>query len=484
MAAKPADQGSEMGRALATLGQELQARQATSARRASGSSTGSFGGKGGKSIPRKSVAKGWVQQQWDRPLIFSEGQQAPGLETNKAIVLVNRVTRFATFMCFVIAVLKVVVYEATASAVVKTSTLDALGDLTANLIAVFTCWKMSRVDTDRYPAGQSKFESLGVLIFATLMATFMFANIVSNLEELVKHQEVSNEVAVKAFWSILFFGSKDSWAAESSPSWEALRTGALDETKGIDIASLSTAMRKTVNAENFSHACQEIAGIVHEVAEVKTQDKQNFESMIAVVFLGICAFYKLCLWLYCVQVAIPKSGSTVLEALARDKRNDVVATSFVICCLLVSWLMEDGLGDFARKLDPLSSVALSIIIMVTWIQLLLEQLSALSQASANSDVLAAMRSTVNALVSTHGCTVGRLKMYRYNVKKYMLHVELGGPPICAFLLSSTRATKLGHVLASAACTTVLKICGPTVHSVTDCRNARNCTTATTAAACA
>lgn len=44
-----------------------------------------------------------------------------------------------------------------------------------------------------------------------------------------------------------------------------------------------------------------------------------------------------CLWLYCIYFAIPKSGSSVLVALATDKRNDFICTSFWLrpCSMLL-----------------------------------------------------------------------------------------------------------------------------------------------------
>ena len=44
-------------------------------------------------------------------------------------------------------------------------------------------------------------------------------------------------------------------------------------------------------------------------------------------FLHWLHMLRLCLWLYCLLYAIPKSGSSVLVALATDKRNDFICTS-------------------------------------------------------------------------------------------------------------------------------------------------------------
>ena len=83
--------------------------------------------------------------------------------------LVAYITRFATAMCIAIAVAKVYAYTRTGAAVMKTSALDSLGDLVANIIALYTGYRVASPDTERYPVGLGRLEPIGVLIFSTLM---------------------------------------------------------------------------------------------------------------------------------------------------------------------------------------------------------------------------------------------------------------------------------------------------------------------------
>lgn len=83
--------------------------------------------------------------------------------------LVATITRFATVMCIAIAVAKVYAYTRTGAAVMKTSALDSLGDLVANVIALYTGYRVASPDTERYPVGLGRLEPIGVLIFSTLM---------------------------------------------------------------------------------------------------------------------------------------------------------------------------------------------------------------------------------------------------------------------------------------------------------------------------
>eukprot|EP00913_Durusdinium_trenchii_P015947 g14986.t1 len=80
-------------------------------------------------------------------------------------------------------------------------------------------------------------------------------------------------------------------------------------------------------------------------------------------FLGCCASYKCCLWLFCIYYAIPKTGSSVLVALATDKRNDFMCTSFVILVTFAAaYFLKDN-QELEDKVDPFVSLLLSFIIM-------------------------------------------------------------------------------------------------------------------------
>merc|ERR1719343_1497108 len=77
--------------------------------------------------------------------------------------------------------------------------------------------------------------------------------------------------------------------------------------------------------------------IVKEVSKYENEAAKYGDLVFQNVFLGMCATYKFCLWLFCMLYAVPKSGSNVLVALAADKRNDFCVTGTMILVTSVAW---------------------------------------------------------------------------------------------------------------------------------------------------
>merc|ERR1719277_1235204 len=150
---------------------------------------------------RRSSTKSWIADD-TRSKLTGGGERA--LENDESMKIVACTTRFATVMCVIIAIVKVMVYIKVKAAVVKTSALDSCGDLIANCITLYTSYKMSRVDIDKYPVGQSKMEPIGVLVFSTLMMAMMIANAISNVEDVMEDEEDVGAQAIGNFWKAMF----------------------------------------------------------------------------------------------------------------------------------------------------------------------------------------------------------------------------------------------------------------------------------------
>merc|ERR1719414_2467652 len=152
------------------------------------------------------------------------------------------------------------------------------------------------------------------------------------------------------------------------------------------------------SAPTFENSYNVIEQTQNQAAEVPDPELAWGTLLFQNAFLGCCATYKLCLFLYVQFVAIPKTGSTVLQALANDKRNDFIATSFVITVTFMAKICEEGLNSMKKGLsemiDPLASLTLSIVIMYTWGTLVGEQLVSLSAGVVENDVLEGIQQEV------------------------------------------------------------------------------------------
>jgi len=335
--------------------------------------------------------------------------QAGIQEQQESLRIVRNTTRFATVMCVVIAFTKISIYMITEADVVRTSALDSLGDLMANMITLYTGYRMSQVDPKRYPAGQGKFQSIGCLVFSTLMFALMFGNAISNLEGLVESKDDVGFKAISRFFDqTRTLPEFDAWQSDliCEEAGECIWKG---ETKIVnplilyfkengtaDEKLMADSMKDMVTREELVQTISLYENAAEKWAELKMQ---NF-------FLGCCASYKCCLWLFCIYYAIPKTGSSVLVALATDKRNDFMCTSFVILVTFAAaYFLKDN-QELEDKVDPFVSLLLSFIIMYTWSQLMIEHITLLSQEASPAEFRAGVEAEVRGVVKEDSpCTV-------------------------------------------------------------------------------
>lgn len=361
---------------------------------------------------RRSSCKSWTLQNEapkDIDDVLTPGQQ-----------VVKCTTQFATCMCVVIAIIKVMVYFMTGKDVVRTSALDSCGDLMANCMVLYTGYRMRNEDKKRYPAGQRKFQSIGCLVFSTFMFALMFGNSLNNIETLTEGKDEIGEEAIQTF----FRNTKTAYMADDTRGlnktlwepWYALidEKGEWkpDEDEIDNPLALFYSESEEEDIKKMGKDMMEKKGkvsraeLVEEASEYENEAEEGKELRLTIIFLGICATYKLCLWSYCMLYAIPKSGgSSVLIALATDKRNDFICTYTVVGATFIAWLLKDKMDDqLYDKVDPLVSLLASIFIMYSWAQLMIEHITTLTVPCGDDDTCNKVISAVMDCVNGSPCT--------------------------------------------------------------------------------
>ncbi|CAE7451858.1 MTP3 [Symbiodinium pilosum] len=371
----------------------------------------------GASIARQSrasrVQKSWIVGDEADGAIVHDAVQA-GVREQEAMSIVKCTTRFATVMCVMIAIVKVSIYLYSGSEVVRTSALDSLGDLMANMITLYTGYRMTHVDFKKYPVGQKKFQSIGCLVFSTLMFALMFGNALSNLESLIESKDDIGHKAITRFFQQTGSVSEFSqWRADLECTDEEECTW---RSPTDNAAKIQNPLKKFFEvhgdeAEKAMYANEPAeltrGEVVQQIADYENEAEQWQQLKTQNLFLGCCATYKLCLWLYCLLYAIPKSGSSVLVALATDKRNDFICTSFVITSTFFAAIFPDFTGKFIanEKVDPFVSLLLSFFIMYTWSELMVEHMTVLSEQVGNDEFCEGVRKEVFDVVKGSPCGV-------------------------------------------------------------------------------
>lgn len=378
-----------------------------------GKSTGISTGAAARRSRRSTVAKTWMGDDSFVQTSTAHDADVAGIDQEEAMKVVKCTTRFATIMCIAIACVKVTLYFVTKQAVVRTSALDSLGDLLANCISLYTGYRMTQTDQKKYPAGQSKFQHIGCLVFSTFMFALMFGNALGNAESLVESEDQVGKAAISRF----FYQTGDLGTEfQGFEKWHgavALSDGDFEWTSdrkydnpvkkffekqgSAGEKEFAKEMEDKVTMEEIVDYAAEYENDADEWADLKTQNG----------FLGICATYKLCLWLYCILHAIPKSKSSVLVALATDKRNDFICTYSVIFATFMAFLFKDGVSKVIseEKVDPFVSLILSCVIMATWIQLMIEHAQILSQEAGNDEFRDGICQLVTSSLEASRCSI-------------------------------------------------------------------------------
>ncbi|PNT63572.1 hypothetical protein BRADI_4g17426v3 [Brachypodium distachyon] len=86
----------------------------------------------------------------------------------------------------------------TGSMSITVSTLDSLLDLMAGGILWFTHLSMKKVNIYKYPIGKLRVQPVGIIVFASIMATLGFQVLVQAIEQLVENKP-GNKIISYAF---------------------------------------------------------------------------------------------------------------------------------------------------------------------------------------------------------------------------------------------------------------------------------------------
>eukprot|EP00931_Biecheleriopsis_adriatica_P070437 TRINITY_DN44204_c0_g1_i1.p1 TRINITY_DN44204_c0_g1~~TRINITY_DN44204_c0_g1_i1.p1 ORF type:complete len:484 (+),score=105.76 TRINITY_DN44204_c0_g1_i1:70-1452(+) len=407
--------------------------------RRSSAAAGASAGRQGRS---SRVRKSWIATESDRRSWTASDASQAGIAEDEALRIVTATTRFATGMCVIIAITKVCIYLSTEAEVVRTSALDSLGDLMANMITLYTGYRMANMDEKRYPAGQGKFQSIGCLVFSTLMFALMFGNALANMKSLAETKDDIGFQAISRFFAQTgsLGGDFEHWHNAVSLKaggyvWKS--TEKLENPLKPYFAAEGNAAEKAWAAKLPDEISMK--GIVSLVAEYENEADKWEELKSQNFFLGCCATYKLCLYLYCILEAIPKSGSSVLVALATDNWNYfictssvIVATTFCACCPgIVGFFMSQ------ERVDPFVSLVLSCFIMYSWAELMIEHMTILSQEAATLEFSEGVKAEVrrNMLQQARGSTFSimdeDIKVYKSGLAHTVevnLNVNSAGTP--------------------------------------------------------
>lgn len=369
-----------------------------------------------------------------------------GISQAEAMQVVKCTTRFATVMCVIIAIVKIGVYLYTKAEVVRTSALDSIGDLVANMISLYTGYRMANPDSRRYPAGQGKFQSIGCLVFSTLMFTLMFGNALGNVESLMESKDDIGMKSITRFFCQTeeLGGDFKDWHKDidcSADEYEWKKKGDKIDNPLVpfflqngDDAEKEWAQDMDKHQDKITR--KELAKLISDY-ENKAESWQELKEQNTV--LALCATYKCCLWLFCVLYAIPKSGSSVLVALATDKRNDFVCTTTVIIATFFAATATDFVENFMSedKVDPFVSFCLSIFIMYSWAGLMIEHLTILSQETANTQYCEGIMTEIQNLLQGSSCSV--------DSKDVKIYQSGAGNTIEATLVVSSASTQFSEV---------------------------------------
>jgi hypothetical protein len=259
------------------------------------------------------------------------------------------------------------------------------------------------------------------------MFALMFGNSMGNLEGLTETDDAIGYTAISRFWDQATKGLPGQWAEyrkdlcpdSHKPEYKG-EAGYCDGAYEWNKAGITTKTQDCGKDDDWSfqkcgarmidnplkkyfkeHGVKgekemgeeldtkiSIEGIVAFTAEYENEAEAWDSLNYANGFLFCCATYKLFLWLYCKLYAIPKSGSTVLEALATDKRNDFVVTYTVITATYIAYFIHqrEWISDDQKdKSDPLISFVISLFIMYSWADLMIEHMTVLSEESSSDE---------------------------------------------------------------------------------------------------
>lgn len=258
--------------------------------------------------------------------------------------------------------LKGAAYASTGSTLVRTSMFESVGDVLSSLILWITNLAMnSDRNVHLYPVGRFRLAPIGVLFFCAFMLSSMCSMALDSFQQLLA-SEGDDAAAAEAAAGAVRRLAEDYW-------WLRFVSG-----KSVD-------------------------GLIAEYGIAPGGDDSDSDASLWTKLLTLCVLVKLALYVFCMR-ARRSHASDILKALAADHRNDMVVNIVVICTVsFVAYMERCGLGGrLLSKIDPASSLALSLWIIYGWISQSLEQVKVLSDRRADEDAVdqEAIRRSVEA----------------------------------------------------------------------------------------
>lgn len=327
-------------------------------------------------------------------------------ESNMRIVQCT--TNFTTALSIIIAIILIPLYIITGAAVVRTAALDAIGDIVSSFIALYTNRKMSTPEPKKYPVGQSKFQSIGCLVFSTFMFAIFFGNALGNLEALVQGPDDIGYMAISRFFhhagedlgndfaawhaEVTQSGNGYEWVADGKELRNPLRSYFLNHGDSLE-KEMALSMDATATRQS----------IVKQAAEYENYGELHANLIKQNSFLTCLGICKVLLWAYCVFYAIPRTGSSVLAALATDKKHDFIGTFACVISTSFAFSFRGSLPMEESKVDPLVALCLSFFFMYSWSESMCEHMQILSQEAASDDICEQVRSDVHKAVEGSPC---------------------------------------------------------------------------------
>lgn len=253
--------------------------------------------------------------------------------------------------------LKALAFFISGSSLVRASMFESLGDVISSVIMMATQRRVADTsDSDLYPTGKHRLAGLGILFFCAFMVATMGNNGIDAMSELFAPEE-----------------------EEGPTSGELIRQLFEDRPK------LRRALPRGETVEDLVAR--------YEISEDGADSQQGI--VLFLLFLGLCT--KAVCWVVCGSAA--RAGSDIARTLLLDHRNDIISNAAVITITaLLTVVRRQGYhGRWLNKVDPLSSLLLSIWILWGWVDQALEQVQMLSNRRAEQE----QREAVTAAARGH-----------------------------------------------------------------------------------
>ncbi|VAH65742.1 unnamed protein product [Triticum turgidum subsp. durum] len=265
----------------------------------------------------------------------------PGMsKVARSETLAIRLSNIANMVLFAA---KVYASVRSGSLAIIASTLDSLLDLLSGFILWFTAFSMQTPNPYRYPIGKKRMQPLGILVFASVMATLGLQIILESTRSLLSDLCGSLDLSVSVTHS-------------PCSSLKAVIWDMSNQTFKIGyLYILPPSQNKCLKGGEFSLT--------------KEQEKWVVDIMLSVTLV------KLALALYCRTFT-----NEIVKAYAQDHIFDVITNIIgLVAALLANY--------FEGWIDPVGAIILAIYTIRTWSMTVLENVHSLVGQSASPEYL-------------------------------------------------------------------------------------------------